>query len=102
MLFRRISIEEVIYFICSLSVAFFYLSRRRTRMLRNQKVLDELFEEASAAAEGAISQIDIGASRDFVNDELRLTLTALSKRLGTHLEILEALRSEIEAIVQPD
>jgi hypothetical protein len=70
-------------------------------MARDQKVLDELFEKASSAAEGAISQIDMGASRDFTGDELRLVLTAFSERLGTHLEILEFLRGEIKEIVKP-
>lgn len=70
-------------------------------MARDQKVLDELFEKATTAAEGAISQIDMGASRDFTGDELRLILTRFSERLGTHLEILEFLSRDIKEIMEP-
>lgn len=70
-------------------------------MLRNQVILDELFDKASTAADDAISQIDTAASRDFVGDELRFILTTLSERLGAQMEILKIFRSEIEAVMEP-
>ena len=70
-------------------------------MLRNQAVLDRLFEKAAAATETLTSLIKTGLSNNFTSDEPRLILAALLESLGTQLEILKTLRSEIEASSEP-
>jgi hypothetical protein len=70
-------------------------------MLRNQEVLDDRFKEVATAAKTLASQIITASNNNFVDDELRLILTTISEGLGTHLEILEALRSEIKTVVEP-
>ena len=70
-------------------------------MLRNQKLLDQLFEEASAAAETSISKIKILSRDNVISDELRLFLTAQSAGISAQLEILKLFRSEFEAVVKP-
>lgn len=71
-------------------------------MAGDQKVLDELFEKAAANHACFVSKIKTGALNNFVDDELSLTLTAFSKSLGTHLEILEFLRGEIKEVMKPN
>jgi hypothetical protein len=71
-------------------------------MLRNQKVLDKLFEEASAAAEASISKIELLSRDNVISDELRLFLTTQCAGISAQLEILKILRSEFEPIVKPD
>jgi hypothetical protein len=70
-------------------------------MTSDQKVLDERFKEATATAKTIASQIRTGTSNNFVDNELSLILTTLSKGLGTHLEILEILNGDIKEITEP-
>ncbi len=70
-------------------------------MDRNQIALDELFKEAAANHKCFVSKIEAGSRNNFVDNELSLALTALSKGLRTQLEILKILSGESKEIIEP-